>query len=1026
MVVHNPWHVRWPAWVILAAMVAAVGASHPSEPPEPLDPFRPLIQATSLANRNVAPRLSGGFPWAPLQPTQRGERNDASDHRPSLLVAAGEVARQSGDGRSPEGRHAMALCDLLLGDAQKAADKIRALTRELPGAATWNDLAAAEYVAATRNDDPSSLARALTAADAALEAAPNFPEARFNRALILETLGLRDQARDDWEIYLRLDGGSGWAVEARRHVLALPPEEPFADHLAKRYTQLLADASEARALARAYPQESRVAGEEDILARWGEATLRGDDAQAVKHLALARVIGAELVRSGGDEMLAVLVESIERAIPAQRTSLAHAHILFREGRQRYYKRELKAAERALVASAAEFARANGPGELMARGFAANTIYEESRVSEAETILKSVLAAAGDRYPSVRAHVQWELGGVALVGGRWGTCLEAFGGSLSIFERLGERNYAALVRGHIAGVYARLGKPEQAWRYRIGALQELGRTPSFRLHQALDAVTQAALADRDWPLAVSFLGLDIELAERMGNPQVTIESHLSRAELKIRQHQSVVAEQDLREARRVIEGLQEPAYQREYEANAKAVEAELTTSPTTAVALLSEAIDFHGTVGRRMYLPWLLMLRGRADRAIGDDERAARDFEAGIAELENGRSSLAGGEDRWGIFHAADDLFAGAIALALDQGDPQRAFAYAEQERARGLLDVLGASWRPVTPSDLPEGTVVVEYAANEKALIIFTLSAHGVHALRQDVPRETLRREITSLGNALASLNGRTIHESGRALYRHLIEPVERDLAGAKRIAFVPDPRLDSPSFAALRDSAGRFLVENYVLTVEPSAAVFTRLHKPSTKMTDRQVLIVTGSDEVGALTFANGEARAVAAQYGHVSRLAREGATTAAFEREAKTADVIHFVGHGVASTGARESGYLVVGGDNGDEGRLDVKRIAALRLSHTSLVVLAACATAAGETRSTEGTISVARAFLAAGVPSVVATLRPIFDEDAARFFPRFHRYVANGLSPAEALRQTQLEWIGKGDGATAMWTAVQVIGE
>jgi CHAT domain-containing protein len=109
-----------------------------------------------------------------------------------------------------------------------------------------------------------------------------------------------------------------------------------------------------------------------------------------------------------------------------------------------------------------------------------------------------------------------------------------------------------------------------------------------------------------------------------------------------------------------------------------------------------------------------------------------------------------------------------------------------------------------------------------------------------------------------------------------------------------------------------------------------------------------------------------------------------------------------------------------------LDVKRIAALRLPHTWLVVLAACATAAGERRSTEGTISVARAFLAAGVRSVVATLRPVPDEEAAAFYPRFHQHVASGLAPAEALRQTQLECIARGDGAAAMWAAVQIIGE
>jgi len=402
-----------------------------------------------------------------------------------------------------------------------------------------------------------------------------------------------------------------------------------------------------------------------------------------------------------------------------------------------------------------------------------------------------------------------------------------------------------------------------------------------------------------------------------------------------------------------------------------------------------------------------------------------DLDGGIGELENHRASLAGGEDRWGGFHAADDLFAAAIALALDHGDPQRAFQYAERERARGLLDTLGTSWRPIAASDIPDGTTVVEYAAYETMLVIFTVDGHGVHAVRQNVARETLRREIASFNEAVASSNGDRIGESGRVLYQRLLEPVQSSFSRAKRIAFVPDPRLESLPFAALPSGTRGFLVEHYALTIEPSAAVFTRLHKPQ-QAADRNVLIVSGSEQDGRLSFAEGEARAIERQFGHARRLSRENATVAAFAREAVSADVIHFVGHGVASTGAREPGYLVLTGRNAAEERLDVRQIAALRLPRTSLVVLAACATAAGESRSTEGTISVARAFLAAGVPSVVATLRPIPDEEAATFYPRFHRHVASGLSPAEALRQTQLEWIARGDGATAMWAAVQVIGD
>lgn len=1026
MVFRYSTYVRPGVWVVVVAGLTIGVASHPATFERAVDPLRDLVRVTAPAHRDFAPRLSGGFAWAPLAAGNR-EEDSTSSQRLAWKAATAGLVYGAGAQPSPRGRHVVALRDLLLGDARTAADKLEALTRERPSAATWNDLAAALFVIATREADPSRLAKALAAADAALHLDEAFAEARFNRALILESLGLRDQSRDEWEACARIDPGSGWALEARQHAASLTPEVPFPEIFAQRYDQLLAHPGDAWTLVRMDLQEARVAGQEVVLARWGEAILAADNAQAAKHLALAREIGAELVRSGGDEMVAALVGAIEHADSAQRMFLAQAHVHFHAGREFYRIRDLQAAERSLTASADEFARGNSPGALMARAFTANTIYEELRVAEASGRLKDVLTAAGPRFPALRAGVLWQMGGVAFAASRWGESLEAFRESLSIYQRLGERNYAATLSGLLAYVYARVGDPDQAWTHRAMALRELGRTPSFRLHQAIDAVTQTALADDDWPVAISFLGLDIDLAKRMKNAPITIEAHLTRAELRIRLQERLAAETDLREAKRTIALVQDPADRRHYDANAKAVEATLTSSPATAVALLTEAIDFHSTVGRRMHLPWLFMLRGRARHALASDELAAKDFEAGISELESHRTSLVSGEDRWGIFHAADDLFASAVMLALEQDDVPRAFEYVERERARGLLDTLETSWRRVAPSDVPEGVVVVEYAAHEKDLVIFVLGARGVRAVRRGTTRETLRLEIAALDRAIVVSDGEGIRRSGRRLHHLLIEPVEQDLATAKLLAFVPDPRLGNLPFAVLRDAGGKALVARYAITIEPSAAVFTRLHKPTLRTLDRRLLIVTGSsDALGALTFANAERRGVAAQYKEVRQLSRDGATTATFEREVAEADVLHFVGHGVVANGARESAYLVLGGGQNTDRHLSARQIAALRLPRTSLVVLAACATGAGQTRSTEGTISVARAFLVAGVPSIAATLWSIDDKEAAKFFPRFHHHVASGLTPAEALRQTQLEWIERGDGSTSMWTSVQIIGK
>jgi hypothetical protein len=81
-----------------------------------------------------------------------------------------------------------------------------------------------------RDGRTSELPRALTAADCAIALDGALSEARFNRALILERMGLRGEAADAWRDHLARDPSSPWAEEARRHADALPAAPPTSTH----------------------------------------------------------------------------------------------------------------------------------------------------------------------------------------------------------------------------------------------------------------------------------------------------------------------------------------------------------------------------------------------------------------------------------------------------------------------------------------------------------------------------------------------------------------------------------------------------------------------------------------------------------------------------------------------------------------------------------------------------------------------------------------------------------------------------
>jgi CHAT domain-containing protein len=109
--------------------------------------------------------------------------------------------------------------------------------------------------------------------------------------------------------------------------------------------------------------------------------------------------------------------------------------------------------------------------------------------------------------------------------------------------------------------------------------------------------------------------------------------------------------------------------------------------------------------------------------------------------------------------------------------------------------------------------------------------------------------------------------------------------------------------------------------------------------------------------------------------------------------------------------SRLLLASGDE-SSGSLYARDIAKLPLADTRLVVLGACRTNAGPTRRGEGVFGLARPFLAAGVPTVVATLTDVNDRASRRLLVSFHRALRDSSSVAEALRRAQLALIADSD--------------
>jgi CHAT domain-containing protein len=111
-----------------------------------------------------------------------------------------------------------------------------------------------------------------------------------------------------------------------------------------------------------------------------------------------------------------------------------------------------------------------------------------------------------------------------------------------------------------------------------------------------------------------------------------------------------------------------------------------------------------------------------------------------------------------------------------------------------------------------------------------------------------------------------------------------------------------------------------------------------------------------------------------------------------------------GLALAGANHASTIT----SGDDGLLTALEVSGMNLYGTDLVVLSACQTAVGDVRIGEEVYGLRRAFVLAGARNLVMSLWPVNDQVTLTQMQRFYQAYGQGASPAEALRQAQLQTI------------------
>ncbi len=116
---------------------------------------------------------------------------------------------------------------------------------------------------------------------------------------------------------------------------------------------------------------------------------------------------------------------------------------------------------------------------------------------------------------------------------------------------------------------------------------------------------------------------------------------------------------------------------------------------------------------------------------------------------------------------------------------------------------------------------------------------------------------------------------------------------------------------------------------------------------------------------------------------------------------NVLHFACHGVAVVEDPMRSALLLA----DEDELHLAQLAATPMDGVDLAVLSACQTAVSDITLPGEALNLSVGILAAGARTVVGSLWPLPDAATAALMEIFYARIADGRTPADALRDAQL---------------------
>ena len=983
------------------------------------DPWKTLIAATSRVPSPVGRARLSGFDAAPPPVIRAATLAPTID----LQVQSAAFAVLASDSNA----HRKAVAAFLAGRHDEAEEQLAALAGK--DASIWNDLAVVRATRGTADDD--SLVAALAAADRSIDLDASKVAPRFNRALILDKLGLQVLAAKAFSDYLRLDGNSAWAAAARDRVRELEVQRANGF----RWRDLAPDdVRQVRNAATEFPQEARLAVEREILPAWGAAVMRGDAQTNHTLLALARTIGETLRQRNGESMAADAVGAIDRAAGdvQQTTVLAAAHIAFGEAIAFNQARQITAAFPKFDEARSLFERGGSPLAYIARHYAITALVERGQRSTALRALAELVATTPAHYRAHHALMQRLHATILQMDGLDGEALRLSETARASYLQIGETQHAADLSSRIAALHTLLGRRAEAWPIFIDAFRTAGAGASPRaLQMVLHSATFVALEEERWDLAHALLNLEVELGPAA--PTLYADATVWRVLAAQRAQMQRTALLNIGQARTAVASLSDPRLRRAVENELRLAEAMLAQErePVRAELLIGEylAVAEERDLTR---VPHVLVMRAALRRRLGREIDAERDLRDAIEHIERRRESVQRDVFRDSFLGRSRDAWTALSDILDHRGDFEAAIETADLPRARIIIDRTAGERASSTLRDisarLPSDRALIAWTIHSDRIVIAAVRRDGVSRFDSAVRAVDLEHSVTRFIAAIRSGEDDAARIEGKRLYGMLVEPAHSALGGVKRLTFVCDPPLDQAPFAALVQPNGRYLIEDFAITIAPGirayAAAGPRGRSRATTLVSvgNPRLDPARYSSLPSLEAAGREASEIAAMYSDATLLRGPEATKERVLSLIEDSTVVHVAAHAISDASDPQRSRILFAPDSRGEDALTAEEVAAMNLRHVEMVVLAGCRTAVPG-RSYGYVQSLTSAFLAAGAHHVVGSLWDVDDASGRDLSIAFHRALQRGIAPDDAVRQAQLS-ILKPSRPISAWCQIRLV--